>query len=117
MALLRRPLRVSLTVAAALSQVGEFSFILATMGLALGLIPDAAFQLVVAASIVSITVNPRAVPARAGPPRPGSARGPGCCAPSRARARPRAGAGGGVGRIEASGVVAAPLSSAEPEAA
>ncbi len=56
--LLRRPVRVSLTVAAALSQVGEFSFILATMGLALGLIPDAAFQLVVAASIVSITVNP-----------------------------------------------------------
>jgi CPA2 family monovalent cation:H+ antiporter-2 len=57
-ALLRRPVRVSLTVAAALSQVGEFSFILATMGLALGLIPDAAFQLVVAAAIVSITVNP-----------------------------------------------------------
>ena len=57
-ALLRRPIRVSLTVAAALSQVGEFSFILATMGLALGLIPDAAFQLVVAASIVSITLNP-----------------------------------------------------------
>jgi CPA2 family monovalent cation:H+ antiporter-2 len=55
---LRRPVRVSITVAAALSQVGEFSFILATMGLALGLIPDAAFQLVVAASIVSITVNP-----------------------------------------------------------
>lgn len=57
-ALLRRPVRVLLTVAAALSQVGEFSFILATMGLALGLIPDAAFQLVVAASIVSITLNP-----------------------------------------------------------
>ena len=43
---------------AALSQVGEFSFILATLGLALGLIPDDAFQLVVAAALVSITLNP-----------------------------------------------------------
>ena len=67
-ALLRRPVRVSLTVAAALSQVGEFSFILATMGLALGLIPDDAFQLVVAASIVSITRQPGAVPAGRSPP-------------------------------------------------
>ena len=57
-ALLRRPVRVALTVAAALSQVGEFSFILATLGLTLGLIPGTAFQLVVAAAIVSITVNP-----------------------------------------------------------
>ncbi len=57
-ALLRRPVRVSLTVAAALSQVGEFSFILATLGLTLGLIPSDAFQLVVAAAIVSITLNP-----------------------------------------------------------
>ena len=57
-ALLRRPVRVALTVAAALSQVGEFSFILATLGLTLGLIPSDAFQLVVAAAIVSITLNP-----------------------------------------------------------
>jgi CPA2 family monovalent cation:H+ antiporter-2 len=56
--LLRRPIRVALTVAAALSQVGEFSFILATLGLTLGLIPSDAFQLVVAAAIVSITLNP-----------------------------------------------------------
>jgi CPA2 family monovalent cation:H+ antiporter-2 len=56
--LLRRPLRTALTVAAALSQVGEFSFILATLGLQLTLIPDDAFQLVVAAALVSITVNP-----------------------------------------------------------
>jgi CPA2 family monovalent cation:H+ antiporter-2 len=57
-ALLRRPVRVGLTVAAGLAQVGEFSFILATLGLALGLIPDDAFQLVVAAALVSITLNP-----------------------------------------------------------
>ena len=56
--LLRRPLRVALTVAAALSQVGEFSFILATLGLELLLIPPDAFQLVVAAALVSITLNP-----------------------------------------------------------
>jgi monovalent cation:H+ antiporter-2, CPA2 family len=56
--LLRRPLRVALTVAAALSQVGEFSFILATLALSLALIPEAAFQLVVAAALISITLNP-----------------------------------------------------------
>ena len=56
--LLRRPVRVALTVGAALSQVGEFSFILATLGLSLALIPEDAFQLVVAAALVSITLNP-----------------------------------------------------------
>jgi CPA2 family monovalent cation:H+ antiporter-2 len=57
-ALLRKPVRVGLTVAAGLAQVGEFSFILATLGLSLGLIPDDAYQLVVAAALVSITLNP-----------------------------------------------------------
>ena len=57
-ALLRRPVRVGLTVAAGLAQVGEFSFILATLGLGLGLIPNDAYQLVVAAALVSITLNP-----------------------------------------------------------
>ena len=57
-ALLRKPVRVGLTVAAGLAQVGEFSFILATLGLTLGLIPDDAYQLVVAAALVSITLNP-----------------------------------------------------------
>jgi hypothetical protein len=40
------------------TQVGEFSFILATLGLSLGLIPGDAFQFVVAAALVSITLNP-----------------------------------------------------------
>jgi CPA2 family monovalent cation:H+ antiporter-2 len=52
------PIRTGLTVAAALAQVGEFSFILATLGLSLRLIPEEAFQLVVAAALVSITLNP-----------------------------------------------------------
>jgi len=52
------PVRVGLTIAAALAQIGEFSFILATLGLSLGLIPEAAFQLVVAGALVSITLNP-----------------------------------------------------------
>jgi CPA2 family monovalent cation:H+ antiporter-2 len=57
-ALFGYPIRTGLTVAAALAQVGEFSFILATLGLSLELIPAEAFQLVVAASLVSITLNP-----------------------------------------------------------
>ena len=55
---LRRPIRLALTVAAALSQVGEFSFILATLALSLGLVPAEAFQLIVAAALISITLNP-----------------------------------------------------------
>jgi monovalent cation:H+ antiporter-2, CPA2 family len=56
--LLGLPSRVGLTVAAGLAQVGEFSFILATSALALGLLPEAGVQLVVSAAIVSITLNP-----------------------------------------------------------
>jgi CPA2 family monovalent cation:H+ antiporter-2 len=56
--LLRQPDRVGLTVAAGLSQVGEFSFILATVALGLGILPAAALNLVVAAALVSITLNP-----------------------------------------------------------
>jgi CPA2 family monovalent cation:H+ antiporter-2 len=56
--LLRYPLRTGLTVGAGLAQVGEFSFILATAGVARGLLPSDAYQLVVAGAIVSITLNP-----------------------------------------------------------
>ncbi len=51
------PVRVALTVGAALAQIGEFSFILATVGRLLGLIPPDAFQLVVAGSLISIGLN------------------------------------------------------------
>lgn len=57
-ALLRYPLRTGLTVAAGLAQIGEFSFILASDGVRLGLLPSEAFQLVVAGSLLSITLNP-----------------------------------------------------------
>jgi CPA2 family monovalent cation:H+ antiporter-2 len=56
--LLRRPLRTGLIVAAGLAQIGEFSFILASLGAILGVLPEEAFQVIVAAAIVSITINP-----------------------------------------------------------
>jgi CPA2 family monovalent cation:H+ antiporter-2 len=52
------PLRTGLTVAAGLAQVGEFSFILADLGLGLGLLPAEGHSLILAAAIVSITLNP-----------------------------------------------------------
>ncbi len=52
------PLRTGLTVAAGLGQIGEFSFILATAGISLAILPGDAFQLVVAGAIISITLNP-----------------------------------------------------------
>ena len=56
--LLGHPPRVGLTVAAGLAQVGEFSFILASLGLSLGLVPPAGMQLVISAALISITLNP-----------------------------------------------------------
>ena len=57
---LRRPARTARLVAAALAQIGEFSFILAAMGVALGLMPPEGQSLVVAGALVSITINPLA---------------------------------------------------------
>jgi CPA2 family monovalent cation:H+ antiporter-2 len=55
---MRYPFRVALTVGIALAQIGEFSFILATIGRELGLLTHAATNALVAASIVSIVINP-----------------------------------------------------------
>ncbi len=52
------PSRVALAVAAVLGQIGEFSFILAALGRELGVLPAAATNGLVAAAIVSISVNP-----------------------------------------------------------
>jgi K+:H+ antiporter len=52
------PSRVALTVAAALGQIGEFSFIVGTLGLGIGLLPEAGFQLIVAGALLSIAINP-----------------------------------------------------------
>jgi CPA2 family monovalent cation:H+ antiporter-2 len=49
--------QTSMVIAAGLSQIGEFSFILATLGRSLGLIPDAAYQLVITGAIISIALN------------------------------------------------------------
>jgi CPA2 family monovalent cation:H+ antiporter-2 len=49
---------IALTVAAGLSQVGEFSFILAEMGRRLELLPETGHKLVLSAALVSITLNP-----------------------------------------------------------
>jgi len=52
------PLRTALTVSASLAQIGEFSFILASLGLALGLLPPEGASLVVAGALISIALNP-----------------------------------------------------------
>ncbi len=52
-----QPTRTGLVVGAGLAQIGEFSFILAEMGTALGLLPEEGRSLILAAAIVSITVN------------------------------------------------------------
>jgi CPA2 family monovalent cation:H+ antiporter-2 len=60
------PLPVSLGVAVALAQIGEFSFILAQLGRQLGVLPGSALNILVSASILSITLNPliyKAMPA------------------------------------------------------
>jgi monovalent cation:H+ antiporter-2, CPA2 family len=51
-------IRVALSVAMALGQIGEFSFILATLGTELKALPSEATNALVAAAIVSISVNP-----------------------------------------------------------
>jgi CPA2 family monovalent cation:H+ antiporter-2 len=52
------PVRVGLTVAAGLAQIGEFSFILAGVGSALGLLPAQGTNLILAGALFSITLNP-----------------------------------------------------------
>jgi CPA2 family monovalent cation:H+ antiporter-2 len=56
--LLRYPFTTALTVAIALAQIGEFSFILATLGRQLGILSAEATNILVAAAICSITLNP-----------------------------------------------------------
>ncbi len=56
--LLRYSLNTALTVSASLAQIGEFSFILAALGIALGLLPQEAQSFIVAGAIISIALNP-----------------------------------------------------------
>ncbi len=55
---LRYPFKAAMAVGVALAQIGEFSFILSTLGRDLGLLDGTASNVLVAASIVSIVVNP-----------------------------------------------------------
>ncbi len=52
------PARTALVVGAGLSQIGEFSFIVGQSGVALGVLDDTQYSLILAGAIVSITVNP-----------------------------------------------------------
>ncbi len=54
----RRPAALSLSIAASLAQIGEFSFILASLGLTLGMLPETGRDLIVAGAIISIVLNP-----------------------------------------------------------
>jgi K+:H+ antiporter len=53
-----RSLETALTVSAALAQIGEFSFILAGLGLTLELLPREGQSLILAAALISMTLNP-----------------------------------------------------------
>jgi CPA2 family monovalent cation:H+ antiporter-2 len=55
---LGRPLTTALMVSAALAQIGEFSFILAALGVSLQLISVEAQNLILAGALLSITLNP-----------------------------------------------------------
>jgi CPA2 family monovalent cation:H+ antiporter-2 len=54
----RYPLHTALRISASLAQIGEFSFILAALGVSLGLLPAEAQSLIVAGALLSITANP-----------------------------------------------------------
>jgi monovalent cation:H+ antiporter-2, CPA2 family len=56
--LLGYPPKVAIAVAVALAQIGEFSFILAALGKSLGILTESATNALVAAAIVSISLNP-----------------------------------------------------------
>jgi len=63
--LIPRPARTALILAAGRSQIGEFSFILGTAGIALGVFNEEQYALLLAGALLSITLNPflfRALP-------------------------------------------------------
>jgi monovalent cation:H+ antiporter-2, CPA2 family len=54
----RRPVGTALTISASLAQIGEFSFILAALGVGLGILPSEGRDLILAGAIISIVLNP-----------------------------------------------------------
>ncbi len=53
----RYPLNTALTVGASLAQIGEFSFILASLGVSLNLLPREGQSLILAGALISISLN------------------------------------------------------------
>ena len=77
------PMTTALTISASLAQIGEFSFILAGLGVALGLMPEDGRDLILAGAILSIVLNPlifwlteRLMPFKPAPPVEGAAADP-----------------------------------------
>jgi monovalent cation:H+ antiporter-2, CPA2 family len=56
--ILRYPFKTALTVALALAQIGEFSFILAEEAMKLKILPEEAYDIIVACALISISINP-----------------------------------------------------------
>lgn len=56
--LLKKPLKQAISIGVALAQTGEFSFILASLGTSLNILPKEAYCAIIASSIISITLNP-----------------------------------------------------------
>jgi CPA2 family monovalent cation:H+ antiporter-2 len=56
--LLRDPPGTAQTVAVGLAQIGEFSFLLGTLAVGLGVLPQEALDTTIAAALISIAVNP-----------------------------------------------------------
>ncbi len=56
--LFKKPVATALTISASLGQIGEFSFILAALGVDLGLLPEEGRDLILAGAIISIILNP-----------------------------------------------------------
>jgi len=54
----RYPLNTALTVAAGLAQIGEFSFIIASLGVSLQLLPMEGQNLILAGALITIAINP-----------------------------------------------------------
>lgn len=58
MVLLRHSLRASLRLGACLGQIGEFSFILAALGVSMGVLTEDARSLLLGAALITIAINP-----------------------------------------------------------
>ena len=56
--LFRQSIATAITIGASLAQIGEFSFVLAGLGMALKILPQEGRDLILAAAIISIMLNP-----------------------------------------------------------